>query len=149
MSGINVDPIDGSFWAVNEFTDASHNWGQAIANFTAPPVGPTVVESGATLELDGDPTGVGSSIRVSALLLLNGAGVGGAGALRNLSGNNTWVGTVTLPTDSSIGVNSSTRLAVTGTMQDPTPVPAPPPASPKSAPARWFSRPSTRTTAAP
>jgi len=36
LSGINVDPTDGSFWAANEFanTEASANWGTAVANFT-------------------------------------------------------------------------------------------------------------------
>jgi hypothetical protein len=36
LSGINVDPADDSFWAANEFanTDATANWGTAIANFT-------------------------------------------------------------------------------------------------------------------
>jgi|GEM_PF-1981333 uncharacterized repeat protein (TIGR01451 family) len=36
LSGINVDPTDGSFWAANEFanTEATANWGTAIANFT-------------------------------------------------------------------------------------------------------------------
>jgi uncharacterized repeat protein (TIGR01451 family) len=36
LSGINVDPSDGSFWAANEFanTEATANWGTAIANFT-------------------------------------------------------------------------------------------------------------------
>ncbi len=36
LSGINVDPTDGSFWASNEFanTEASANWGTAVANFT-------------------------------------------------------------------------------------------------------------------
>lgn len=35
LSGMSVDPVDGSFWAVNEFanTDATANWGTAIANF--------------------------------------------------------------------------------------------------------------------
>jgi hypothetical protein len=36
LSGINIDPNNGSFWAVNEFanTDTSGaNWGTAIANF--------------------------------------------------------------------------------------------------------------------
>jgi hypothetical protein len=41
LSGINVDPVDGSFWAANEFanTQATANWGTAVANFvvgTAP-----------------------------------------------------------------------------------------------------------------
>jgi uncharacterized repeat protein (TIGR01451 family) len=36
LSGINVDPVDGSFWAASEFanTEATANWGTAIANFT-------------------------------------------------------------------------------------------------------------------
>jgi uncharacterized repeat protein (TIGR01451 family) len=36
LSGINVDPSDGSFWAANEFanTESTANWGTAIANFT-------------------------------------------------------------------------------------------------------------------
>lgn len=33
LSGINVDPVDGTFWAVAEYTDAAGDWGQAIANF--------------------------------------------------------------------------------------------------------------------
>ena len=35
LSGINVDPVDGSFWAANEFanTQATANWGTAVANF--------------------------------------------------------------------------------------------------------------------
>jgi len=37
LSGINVDPVDGSFWAANEFanTQATANWGTAVANFQA------------------------------------------------------------------------------------------------------------------
>src|SRR5206468_10048014 len=51
MSQINVDPIDGSFWAINEFTDASSSWGQAIANFTV--VTPlTVTTSNGVLSYD-------------------------------------------------------------------------------------------------
>src|SRR5205814_1226127 len=35
LSGINVDPVDGTFWAANEFANnqATANWGTAIANF--------------------------------------------------------------------------------------------------------------------
>ena len=35
LSGINVDPSDGSFWAANEFanTQSVANWGTAVANF--------------------------------------------------------------------------------------------------------------------
>jgi uncharacterized repeat protein (TIGR01451 family) len=36
LSGINIDPSDGSFWAANEFanTEPTANWGTAVANFT-------------------------------------------------------------------------------------------------------------------
>lgn len=39
LSGINVDPITGSFWAVNAFanTQSSANWGTGIANFRPNP----------------------------------------------------------------------------------------------------------------
>jgi autotransporter-associated beta strand protein len=74
LSGINVDPVDGSFWAANEFanTDAVANWGTAIANFTVgpPPDDSTVVEAGGTLEL------FAPSISFAAEnLTLNGTGV--------------------------------------------------------------------------
>jgi ELWxxDGT repeat protein len=38
LSGISIDPNDGSFWALNEFANTEFgfaNWGTAIANFTA------------------------------------------------------------------------------------------------------------------
>jgi uncharacterized repeat protein (TIGR01451 family) len=39
LSGINLDPVDGTFWAANEFanTQAVANWGTAIANFSLAP----------------------------------------------------------------------------------------------------------------
>jgi autotransporter-associated beta strand protein len=133
MSGINIDPVDGTFWAVNEFanTEAGANWGQAIANFmpggsTTTHFGGAIVETGAALELDADPTGTGASITVAGVpLTLNGIGVGGTGALRNVSGNNTYGGSVTLATNTSIGTDPGTQLTVTGTVQDPTPTPVP------------------------
>jgi uncharacterized repeat protein (TIGR01451 family) len=41
LSGINVDPGNGTFWAANEFanTEATANWGTAVANFA--PSAPT------------------------------------------------------------------------------------------------------------
>ena len=44
LSGINLDPVDGTFWATNEFanTQATANWGTAIVNFAlAVPARPT------------------------------------------------------------------------------------------------------------
>lgn len=48
LSGINLDPVNDSFWAVNEFTTNTGfgGWKQAIANFTVRAiVGPYVVSS--------------------------------------------------------------------------------------------------------
>jgi len=46
LSGINVDPSTGSFWAANEFanTEATANWGTAVASFQ-----PTVPANSADL----------------------------------------------------------------------------------------------------
>ena len=58
--------------------------------------GTTVSGTGAALEIS-------NSITTSAEgLTLNGAGIGGGGALRNTSGNNTYTGAVTLGSDSRI-----------------------------------------------
>ncbi|MBI2808901.1 MAG: Ig-like domain repeat protein [Planctomycetes bacterium] len=85
----------------------------------------TVVNDGAALELDGDPAG--GALNVTEFITLNGFGFNGAdGALRNLTGDNTWTGTVTLQTNSSIGADADTSLTVTGNVQDRTPVPIPP-----------------------
>lgn len=58
--------------------------------------------------------------------LLNGAGVGGRGALANVAGNNTFSGNVILQTNSSIGASPASTLNVTGVVEDPIPAPIPP-----------------------
>jgi fibronectin-binding autotransporter adhesin len=69
--------------------------------------GGTTVSSGATLELQ-------SNIAVAAEpLTLNGSGVSSFGALRNLSGNNSLAGTITLASASTIYSDSGT-LTLTG-----------------------------------
>jgi uncharacterized repeat protein (TIGR01451 family) len=58
LSGISVDPNDGSFWAVSEFanTEATANWGTAIANFT---LGSTPLPADlAATQTDGKTTAV-------------------------------------------------------------------------------------------
>jgi hypothetical protein len=42
MSGINVDPTDGSFWTADEYanTELSGSWGTAISHFTVQPTTP-------------------------------------------------------------------------------------------------------------
>ncbi len=71
--------------------------------------GAVSVASGATLAL----AGAGTTFAANALTL-NGAGVGGDGALRNAAGNNNWTGTVALATDSTVGAAASTTLTISG-----------------------------------
>lgn len=71
----------------------------------------TSVSSGGTLELDGGIT-VGAEA-----LSLNGNGVGSAGALRNLSGNNTYGGLLTLAGASRVNSDAGTlTLSNAGTI---------------------------------
>jgi fibronectin-binding autotransporter adhesin len=60
----------------------------------------TIVATGAALETQGNIT-VGAEA-----LLLNGTGIGGGGALRNISGNNTYGGAITLNTAARINSDS-------------------------------------------
>ncbi|MGZ5527920.1 MAG: autotransporter-associated beta strand repeat-containing protein, partial [Limisphaerales bacterium] len=77
-------------------------------NATSLGAGAVSVTSGAALELAG-------SINVNQPLTLNGGGIGGNGALRNVSGNNTWSGAVTLGSASTIQTDSGT-LTVSSTV---------------------------------
>ncbi len=88
----------------------------------------TIVSDGASLYLDGDPTHSGASLTTPSVetLILNGSGVGNNGALRNISGNNTWAGPITLQTSSTMGAEPTTRLTVTGVVRDQSPAPLPP-----------------------
>lgn len=72
----------------------------------------TTVVAGATLELSG------VSVANETLSII-GDGVGGVGALNNLSGNNSWSGTITLTGNSSIGVAvAADTLDITGNIND-------------------------------
>jgi fibronectin-binding autotransporter adhesin len=64
----------------------------------------TSVTSGAALEIQGGIT------TAAEPLTLNGPGISSNGALRNISGNNTWGTAVTLATASSIGVDADTLV---------------------------------------
>ena len=64
----------------------------------------TTVNSGASLEL------AGGIVSAAEALVLSGSGNGGRGALRNLSGNNTWTGGITLGADASIQSEAGTLL---------------------------------------
>jgi autotransporter-associated beta strand protein len=69
----------------------------------------TTVAGGATLQIEG-----GISVS-SEPLTLNGTGVSGTGALRNMLGNNTWTGPVTLASDAKIASDLGT-LTLNGTV---------------------------------
>ena len=69
--------------------------------------GATTVSSGAALEIQGGLTISGEG------LTLNGTGISSAGALRNISGNNSWSGAVTLASASRINSDSGT-LTISG-----------------------------------
>ena len=95
----------------------------------------TTVAAGAALQLDGDPTDAGKSLTFDAthVLDLNGTGPSGAGALENVSGNNTWQGPIFLQSNAAIGADAQplsspttqTQLTISGVIADPTPVPDP------------------------
>ncbi len=69
--------------------------------------GGTTVASGAALELQGNISVTNET------LTLAGTGVGGNGALRNISGTNTWTGATTLSTNAEMQSDSG-RLIVSG-----------------------------------
>src|SRR5207253_7468745 len=70
----------------------------------------TLVITGAALELQG-PVGGGISFAAEPLTI-NGAGAvsGALGALRNVQGNNTWNGTITLATNSALGADAGSQV---------------------------------------
>ena len=81
------------------------------------PVGLTRVQTGAGLELSEIPIGGNETVPllISEPLQLFGNGFAGNGALRNIAGSNTWLGTVTLMTSSKIGVDGLfDALAISG-----------------------------------
>ena len=71
--------------------------------------GGTTINSGGELQLQG---GVAVA---PELLMLNGSGVNGGGALRNMSGNNSWAGNITLATTSLIQALLG-QLTLSGTL---------------------------------
>jgi autotransporter-associated beta strand protein/T5SS/PEP-CTERM-associated repeat protein len=71
--------------------------------------GVVTVASGTALQLQGNATITGHD------LTLNGVGyLAATGALRNLAGNNTWGGNVTLASDSNLQIETGSTLTITG-----------------------------------
>ena len=68
----------------------------------------TVVSAGAAIELSGGADVSGEQLMVS------GAGIAGMGALRGLSGSNTWAGPVTLAGSATIEVDPGNTLNLAG-----------------------------------
>ncbi|MCS7270588.1 MAG: Ig-like domain repeat protein, partial [Gemmataceae bacterium] len=75
------------------------------------------VANGAMLELQAP--GSGFTINSHHLTLVGGSGVGGAGALRNVSGNNVWNGPVLMLAPATIGVEGTTALSLNGGLTAP------------------------------
>ncbi|MDB6059320.1 MAG: autotransporter-associated beta strand repeat protein, partial [Verrucomicrobiales bacterium] len=78
-----------------------------VQNATSLGAGAVSVSSGTALELQGGITISGQP------LTINGSGISGNGALRNISGNNSWSGSVTLGTASTVQSDSGT-LTISG-----------------------------------
>jgi autotransporter-associated beta strand protein len=72
--------------------------------------GGTIVDAGASLELESDLQG--ESIQLNGDGVAPGLNGHNTGALRNISGNNTYTGTLTLNTASTIGVDSGSQLTI-------------------------------------
>src|SRR5262249_50434215 len=98
---------------VQQMTAAGANRATPIVQTTRDGPEGTVVGSGAT------PPGQGNINVASEALMLSGTGFNNAGALENVSGNNTWARGVTLGSNVSIGVDASTdTLAINGPIAD-------------------------------
>ena len=128
ITGVGVAGYNGVFTirsviSTTQFTYTSAQMGLAASGGgTATLANGVLVDAGAALELDGDPTGVGASLNVANKpLTLNGQGVNGTGALLNVSGNNIFGDNITLQTNAAIGANPSGSLTVTGAVQDSVP----------------------------
>jgi fibronectin-binding autotransporter adhesin len=72
----------------------------------------TLVNSGAAIEMVG-PINV-----VDEVLELSGEGILGTGALRSVSGTNTWSGLITLAANARINSESGSTLSITNTIND-------------------------------
>ena len=98
LSGINVDPVNGTFWAANEFanTQSTANWGTAIANFA-----PTTPVNSADMAItNSGPSSVTAGTQATYTITLVNNGPNAAGGV---------VMTDTLPTGSIfVSINQTT-----------------------------------------
>ncbi|MBY0512916.1 MAG: autotransporter-associated beta strand repeat-containing protein, partial [Gemmataceae bacterium] len=84
------------------------------ANALGSSAAPTTVGVNASLALGSG----GAGLTYNEPLILNGPGTTGLGALWNLGGTNTWAGTISLDSNSSIGARTGSTLIVTGVISD-------------------------------
>lgn len=101
----------------------------ATSNALGTTAGATTVSAGAAVEL-AEFVGLGEefprTLNVAENITLSGHGIGGTGALRNVSGNNKWTGSVSLTAglENSIGVDgpnaefAEDQLTISGVVKD-------------------------------
>ena len=79
LSGINVDPVDGTFWAVSEYanTQATANWGTAAAHFAlSSPIPSTDLAVSVTGPTGVDVTAGARNVTYTITVSNNGASAG-------------------------------------------------------------------------
>ncbi|MBL8812411.1 MAG: autotransporter-associated beta strand repeat-containing protein [Planctomycetaceae bacterium] len=121
LAGANT--FTGAFQALAGVTQLAHS------NALGTTAGATSVSPGAAIERV-EFVGIGEEfprlLNVAENVSLSGHGIGGTGALRNVSGNNKWTGTVTLGggLENSIGVDApnaefqTDQLLISGVVKD-------------------------------
>jgi autotransporter-associated beta strand protein len=82
------------------------------ANALGTTAGGTIVSSGGSLRLQGGITVAGEALSLSG----NGSNSDGTGALRNISGNNTWTGNITSSAATTFIASDSGLLTLSGNM---------------------------------
>jgi autotransporter-associated beta strand protein len=75
----------------------------------------TIVQSGAQLQLQQNGTSGAITVASGETLTVNGTGIGGTGALLNVSGNNTYNGFINVASASTIGAESGSTLTIANT----------------------------------
>jgi len=77
----------------------------------------TIVDAGATLALEGGPAGL--TFASTQSLILDGTNISDPATLLNLSGNNTWNGTIKLTGTSALNAAADTTLTINGIISGP------------------------------
>jgi hypothetical protein len=124
LSGINVDPVNGTFWAINEMAtnDFGGSWGTAVANFSIGPAIQTgnvttkILKGRLTLTGDDNENDIQIKLQANGDALITGVG----GTTINGQANVNIVGPVTDLTallnggDDSVTIDSAADFKLTG-----------------------------------